>query len=203
MRLSDHCELTEIDEKRMREIILEPISQDHNQFVDHLVAEKKLMEQMGILIPNPFPLIFPLLFLFLFSGCELKIDDEGVVYSDSRLSPYQNISPMDLPQKMRTANWGSGSCLHAAFCDVLRWQGRERECVIGDRTKKARLRFSISPKSPIGCSSISRTPIAATKVFWNGARERDEEPRSIGTAATEPERSTPSRFAVSWARKPG
>lgn len=30
---------------------------------------------------------------------------------------------MDLPPQLRQANWGGGSCVHAATCSLLRWQG--------------------------------------------------------------------------------
>jgi hypothetical protein len=34
--------------------------------------------------------------------------------------------PVDLPPAMRTSNYGGGSCMHAAWCDVLKWQNQER-----------------------------------------------------------------------------
>jgi hypothetical protein len=41
-------------------------------------------------------------------------------------SPYKSVPPLDLPVSLRSSNYGGGSCLHAAFQDVLRWQHQER-----------------------------------------------------------------------------
>lgn len=38
-------------------------------------------------------------------------------------SPYRLVPPVDLPVSLREPNYAGGSCMYAAFCDVLRWQG--------------------------------------------------------------------------------
>lgn len=38
-------------------------------------------------------------------------------------SPYRLVPPVDLPVQLRQPNYAGGSCMYAAFCDVLRWQG--------------------------------------------------------------------------------
>lgn len=38
-------------------------------------------------------------------------------------SPYKLVPPVDLPVELREPNYAGGSCMYAAFCDVLRWQG--------------------------------------------------------------------------------
>lgn len=63
------------------------------------------------------------------AGCELQIGAELQIEAERRQDdcPFKTISPVDLPVAMRTSNWGGGSCFHAAACDLLRWQGKEKE----------------------------------------------------------------------------
>jgi len=60
-------------------------------------------------------------------GCDVQIGDKPAIEAERRDCPYKTIPPVDLPVAMRTSNWGGGSCFHAACCDLLRWQGKERE----------------------------------------------------------------------------
>lgn len=65
-----------------------------------------------------------------FVGCE-EIVIESAGRPDCAVAvqpcPYQNMPPVDLPKSMRQRNYSGGSCAHAAFQDVLRWQNRNND----------------------------------------------------------------------------
>lgn len=75
--------------------------------------------------------------LLAVTGCEMAIELGTPAIADQRPTPecpYKSLPPVDLPEKMRTSNWGGGSCLHAAFCDLLKWQGYDAEAAEWRRT---------------------------------------------------------------------
>lgn len=64
------------------------------------------------------------------AGCDDVVIDDGRGCPDdtcsaaSALPPWvETIPPVDLPAVLRQANYGGGSCMHAALISVLRWQG--------------------------------------------------------------------------------
>jgi hypothetical protein len=66
--------------------------------------------------------------LLLLAGCEVRLSEDGSSCGAANYSLHSTVcAAVDLPAAMRAHNWGGGSCTYAAFCDVLRWQGHERE----------------------------------------------------------------------------
>jgi len=60
------------------------------------------------------------------SVCPSKVQDEAVKLRSQLLGDEsEGIAPnlLDLPPSMRTANYGGGSCAHAAIVDLFRWHG--------------------------------------------------------------------------------
>lgn len=102
-------------------------------------------------------------------------------------SPYQSVPPMDIPVALREPNYGSGSCMHAAFIAVLRWQGqynmadwwrqnhRGGETVPGlaQSADKAGLRFAYTANGDEGfldwCSRTRRGAV----IHWRVSRYSD------------------------------
>jgi CheY-like chemotaxis protein len=63
--------------------------------------------------------------LVLVLGCEGPASTRPIRPPAGLVAPYQDVPPVDLPVEMRQHNWGSGSCMYAAFIPLLRWGGRE------------------------------------------------------------------------------
>ena len=85
---------------------------------------------MTSVFPRLLALVPCLSTLVFLAGCEpitIGTDHPVTVSPAPRpLCPFKLVPPLDLPVALRATNYGGGSCLHAAFQDVLRWQHQER-----------------------------------------------------------------------------
>lgn len=74
-----------------------------------------------------------LLLVVLVAGCEsvtIDLGDEPAAsqpIDSPHVCPFVNVPAVDLPVALRHANYAGGSCLWAAFQDVLAWQNREQD----------------------------------------------------------------------------